>query len=203
MRNFQLAIKRLFDIVVSLGMIICLTIIPVLIIIPIAIKLDSRGPVIFKQIRIGKDGKEFEILKFRTMLMPEDRIDKDGNVLEPKQSITRVGNILRKTSLDELSQLFNVLRGDMSIVGPRPMIPKRAKLISEYHFGRHAMRPGVTGLAQVNGRNDLNWDEKVSYDMEYVENYSLWMDIKILFKTVKVVFDRKGIEYINHPENKN
>jgi len=108
-----------------------------------------------------------------------------------------VGNILRKTSLDELPQTFNIFLGDMSFVGPRPMIPTQVDKISEYHKGRHKMRPGVTGWAQVNGRNSLTWDQKLKFDMEYVENFNLLLDIKIFFKTIKVIFAREGIEYVH------
>ena len=203
MKSVQFAVKRLFDIVASIGLILCLIIVPVLIVVPIAIKLTSRGPAVFTQIRVGKDGKEFKIYKFRTMLLPEDRIDKDGNILEPNDSITKVGNILRKTSLDELPQIFNILLGDMSFVGPRPMIPSQVAKISEYNKGRHVMRPGVTGWAQVNGRNSLTWDQKLKYDMEYVENFNLLLDIKIFFKTVKVIFAREGIEYVHTMDQNN
>ena len=131
------------------------------------------------------------------MLIPEERIDKNGNVLEPNDSITKVGAFLRRTSLDELPQLFNILKGDMSFVGPRPMIPSQVAKISEYHKTRHRMRPGVTGLAQVNGRNDLTWDKKLEYDMQYVEHFSLAMDISIFIKTVRVVLLHEGIDYVH------
>lgn len=197
MKKIQLGIKRFFDLFVSALMILVLIAIPVLIVIPLAVKLTSKGPVIFKQKRIGKGGKEFDIYKFRSMLIPEERIDENGNMREPQDSITKVGAFLRRTSLDELPQLFNILKGDMSIVGPRPMIPYRAALISaEQNAARHTMRPGITGLAQVNGRNDLSWDQKVAYDMQYVENFSLGLDLSILLKTIKVVLLHKGIEYI-------
>lgn len=195
MRKFQLFLKRLVDIVASLIGIIVLTVIPVLIIVPIWIKLDSKGPAVFTQDRTGKDGKTFKIYKFRTMLIAEESFDKDGNPLESKQRITKAGKFLRKTSIDELMQLFNVLKGDMSIVGPRPTLPYQMERYDERQLHRLDMRPGVTGWAQVNGRNDLTWTEKIEYDLEYVENYSLWLDIKILFKTVGVVFKSEGIEF--------
>lgn len=195
MRLLQLFIKRFIDIVGSLVLIVVL--IPLLIAIPIWIRATSKGKAIFTQNRVGKGGAEFKIYKYRTMLIPEERIDKDGNELEPNDSITAAGRFLRKTSLDEIAQLFNVLKGDMSFIGPRPMLPTQVEKISEYEKGRHAMRPGVTGLAQVNGRNSLTWDKKLAYDMQYVENFSLWMDICIIFKTVKVVFAHEGIEYVH------
>ena len=195
MRNFQFLIKRLFDICVSLVLIVFLTVIPVLIIIPIVIKLTSRGPAVFTQDRVGKDGKVFKIYKFRTMKLPEDSIDENGNVLEPKKRITKVGAFLRKTSLDELAQLFNVLGGTMSIVGPRPTLPYQVENYNEEQKRRHLMRPGVTGWAQVNGRNDLTWTEKIEYDIQYIDNFSLLFDVKILFKTVAVVLKMDGIAF--------
>lgn len=195
MRKLQLFIKRSVDIMASLILIIILTAIPVLIIVPIWIKLDSKGPAVFTQDRSGRNGKTFKIYKFRTMRIPEESFDKDGNPLESKQRITRAGRFLRKTSIDELMQLFNVLKGDMSIVGPRPTLPYQMERYDERQLHRLDMRPGVTGWAQVNGRNDLTWTEKIEYDLQYVEKYSLWFDIKILFKTVAVVFKSEGIEF--------
>lgn len=195
MRKFQLGIKRTVDIVCAVLLILFLIAIPVLIVIPIAIKLNSKGPAVFTQERMGKDGKVFKIYKFRTMLIPEESLDENGNMLEPQQRITRVGAFLRKTSLDELMQVFNVLNGTMSIVGPRPSLPYQADNYTERQHGRFQMRPGITGWAQVNGRNDLTWTEKIEFDLEYIENYSLWFDIKILFRTVAVVCKREGIAF--------
>ena len=195
MRKFQLFIKRAVDITAALFGIILLTVIPVLIIVPIWIKLDSKGPAVFTQDRTGKDGNTFKIYKFRTMRIPEDSLDENGEQLEPKKRITKAGKFLRKTSIDELMQLFNVLKGDMSIVGPRPTLPYQMERYDERQLHRLDMRPGVTGWAQVNGRNDLTWTEKIEYDLEYVEKYSLWFDIKILLKTVGVVFKSEGIEF--------
>lgn len=197
MKAIQLGIKRFFDITISLVVILLLVVIPVLIIVPVVIRLTSKGRALFTQKRVGKNGSVFEIYKFRTMLIPKQRILPDGTELEPNDSITKVGAFLRKTSLDELPQLFNILKGDMSIVGPRPMIPSQVAKISEYHKTRHIMRPGVTGLAQVNGRNDLSWDEKLAYDMEYVEHFNLRLDISILFKTIRVIWHQEGIDYIH------
>lgn len=199
MRAIQLFIKRAFDIIVSLTLIILLTAIPVLIIVPIVIKLTSKGPAVFTQERVGKGGKVFKIYKFRTMRIPEDSIRPDGTVMEPKERITKVGRFLRKTSLDELMQLFNVLFGHMSLVGPRPTLPYQVERYNDEQKRRHNMRPGVTGWAQVNGRNELTWTEKIQYDVEYIDKFSLWMDIKILFKTVGVVFGKRGIEF-NKPD---
>lgn len=195
MRKLQLFIKRAFDIAVALFLILFLIAIPVLIVVPLLIRLTSKGPAVFTQERVGKDGKVFKIYKFRTMLIPEESFDKDGNPLTPKQRITKVGAFLRKTSLDELMQLFNILNGTMSIVGPRPTLPYQVERYNETQKRRHEMRPGITGWAQVNGRNDLTWTEKIEYDVEYIDKFSLWMDIKILFKTVGVVFKREGIAF--------
>lgn len=198
MKKIQLFIKRLVDIIAGCVIVLGLTIIPVLIIVPILIKATSKGPAVFTQDRVGKDGKVFKIYKYRTMLIPEESIDENGNQLEPKQRITKIGRILRKTSVDELMQVFNVINGTMSIVGPRPTLPYQVENYTEEQKRRHEMRPGITGLAQVNGRNDLSWTDKIKYDIEYVDNYSLWLDMKILFKTVAVVFKKDGIEFTQY-----
>lgn len=198
MKKFQLGIKRAADIVCSVLLILFLIAIPVLIVIPIAIRLTSKGPAVFTQERMGKDGKVFKIYKFRTMRIPEESLDENGDMLEPNQRITKVGAFLRKTSLDELMQLFNILNGTMSIVGPRPSLPYQADNYTERQHKRFEMRPGITGWAQVNGRNDLTWTEKIEYDIEYIEGYSLWFDIKILFRTVAVFFKQEGIAFEKH-----
>ena len=204
MRNFQLGIKRVFDIVASLLMIIILTVIPVLIVVPILIKLTSKGPAVFIQERMGKDGKVFKIYKFRTMALPPEGTYSEGGklylpngeLLPPSSTrITKVGAFLRKTSIVELMQLINILNGTMSFVGPRPTLPYQAESYTEEQRRRFEMRPGVTGWAQVNGRNDLTWTEKIEFDLEYIENFSLWMDIKILLRTVLVVLKMDQIEF--------
>lgn len=195
MRKFQLFIKRAFDIIASFTLIVLLIAIPVFIVVPILIRLTSKGPAVFTQERVGKNGKIFKIYKFRTMRIPEDSIDENGNQLSPKERITKVGRFLRKTSIDELMQLFNILGGSMSFVGPRPTLPYQTERYTEEQKKRHDMRPGVTGWAQVNGRNDLTWTEKIEYDVEYIEKFSLWFDIKIFFRTVGVVFGMKGIAF--------
>ena len=197
MKKFQLFLKRTFDIVASLILIVLLICIPVLLIVPLAIRLTSKGPAIFTQERVGKDGKIFKIYKFRTMLLMEERVNPDGTIREPNDSITKVGKFLRKTSLDELPQLFNILNGTMSFVGPRPMLPSQVEKISPEENRRHLMRPGVTGWAQVNGRNNLTWPEKLKFDNEYIENFSIAMDIRIFFLTVRAVVKREGIEYVH------
>ena len=195
MRKFNLFLKRTIDLTGATLLLILLIIIPVFIVIPIAIRLTSKGPAIFTQDRTGKDGKIFKIYKFRTMLIPEESLDENGEMMLPEQRITKVGQILRKTSLDELAQIFNILNGTMSIVGPRPTLPYQMERYDERQMGRHAMRPGITGWAQVNGRNDLTWGEKIEYDLEYIENFNIWFDIKILFRTVAVVLKMDGVEF--------
>lgn len=195
MRKFQLFIKRAFDIIASLTLIILLIAIPVFIVVPILIRLTSKGPAVFTQERVGKDGKIFKIYKFRTMRIPEDSLDENGNMLPPKERITKVGKFLRKTSLDELMQLFNILGGSMSFVGPRPTLPEQVGKYTDYHKQRHNMRPGVTGWAQVNGRNNLTWAQKIEYDIEYINKFSIWFDIKVFFKTIGVVLKPQGIAF--------
>lgn len=195
MRNFNLFLKRAFDICASFVLIVMLIVIPVFIVVPILIRLTSKGPAIFTQERIGKDEKVFKIYKYRTMLIPEESLDENGKMLDSKARITKIGRFLRKTSIDELPQLFNVLEGTMSIVGPRPTLHCQVERYNEEQKKRHLMRPGITGYAQVNGRNDLTWTEKIEYDVEYIENYNFWLDIKILFKTIAVVFKSEGIEF--------
>ena len=203
MRSFQLFIKRAFDIVASFLMILFLIAIPVLIVVPIVIKLTSKGPAVFVQERVGKDGKLFKIYKFRTMaLPPEDAYLQDGvwyeangELLKSETRITKVGAFLRKTSLDELMQLFNILNGTMSFIGPRPTLPYQVEQYSDEQRRRMEMRPGVTGWAQVNGRNDLTWTEKIKLDIQYIDHFSLWLDIKILFMTVGTVLGGKGVAF--------
>ena len=193
MRNLNLFLKRFGDLLISGLMIIVLS--PLLLILALTIKLTSKGPAVFTQERAGKNGKIFKIYKFRTMLIPEQRKLPDGKELSPKESITKVGRFLRKTSLDELMQLFNVFNGTMSIVGPRPTLPWQTECYSDEQKGRLKMRPGVTGWAQVNGRNNLTWTEKIVFDLEYIAKFNIFFDIKILFKTVAVVFKKEDIQY--------
>lgn len=192
MRRFNLFLKRFFDIAVSFVAIIFLTVIPVFIVVPILIKLTSRGPVLFKQVRVGKNGKPFVMYKFRTMTV--EQYNSDGTEIMSENRITKTGKILRKLSIDELPQLFNILNGTMSIIGPRPMLEYQApRCIGEENL-RFDMRPGLTGLAQVQGRNNLIWEDRIQYDIQYVKKFSFWLDIKILFKTVFMVLKRKGTD---------
>lgn len=192
MRKFNFFLKRVFDICVSLVAILVLIAIPVLILVPIAIKLTSKGPVMYNATRIGKDMKPFKMYKFRTMIT--ERYDADGNEIMSEDRITKIGRILRKTSLDELPQLFNILNGTMSIVGPRPMLDYQAPRCEGEEVLRFAVRPGMTGLAQAKGRNNISWTERIQYDIEYVKNFSFWLDIKIIFGTVLMVFKHTGTE---------
>lgn len=189
----QKFIKRAIDILgSSLG---GLLISPILIIIAILIRVKLGSPIFFTQDRVGKDGKVFKIVKFRTML---EAYDKFGEPLSDKERVTSFGNFLRSTSLDELPELINVLKGDMSLVGPRPLLVEYIGLYSKEQFRRHEVRPGMTGWAQVNGRNNLNWDEKFKMDVEYVDNVNLLLDIKILFLTIFKVLKRDGISKDGH-----
>jgi undecaprenyl phosphate N,N'-diacetylbacillosamine 1-phosphate transferase len=184
-------LKRLFDFTAALLMLLLLS--PVLIVITLLIKLTSRGPVFFLQERAGRYGRAFTIYKFRTMVVGAEKIGDGVYTGANDARITRVGNFLRAWSLDELPQLLNILTGDMSIIGPRPTLMYQIEEYDEFQKQRLLARPGVTGWAQVNGRNSLTWPERITLDVWYVENWSLWLDLKILFKTVAVVFKREGI----------
>lgn len=180
-------LERIFDVVLSTIIIVILS--PLLLFISILIKLDSKGAIIFKQKRIGKNEKEFIIYKFRTMVKNAEKKGTKYRVTKNDERITKVGDFLRKTSLDELPQLFNVLLGDMSLVGPRPTLDFIINEYNEYQKKRLEVKPGMTGLAQINGRQSLSWEEKIEYDIKYVENQSIWLDIKIIFKTFFVLFN--------------
>ena len=180
--------KRLFDIIASASGLIFLS--PVFLILIYLIRKNLGEPVFFTQERPGKDGKPFKKIKVRSM---RDAVDKDGNPLPDSERLTPFGKKLRATSLDELPELWNVLKGDMSLVGPRPLLMSYLPLYNEFQNRRHEMRPGVTGWAQVNGRNALSWDEKFAHDIWYIDHYSFWLDMKILFLTVKKVFIKEGI----------
>ena len=180
--------KRLFDIIASASGLIFLS--PVFLILIYLIRKNLGEPVFFTQERPGKDGKPFKMIKFRSM---RDAVDKDGNPLPDSERLTPFGKKLRAASLDELPELWNVLKGDMSLVGPRPLLMSYLPLYNEFQNRRHEMRPGVTGWAQVNGRNALSWDEKFAHDIWYIDHYSFWLDMKILFLTVKKVFIKEGI----------
>ena len=181
-------IKRAFDIVMSASALLMLA--PVIGYVAWQINRQMGSPVLFRQARPGLNGKPFEMIKFRTM---KDALDADGNPLPDSERLTAFGQFLRSSSLDELSELWNVLKGDMSLVGPRPLLMEYLPLYSAEQVRRHDVRPGITGWAQINGRNALSWEEKFKLDVWYVDNQSFWLDIKILFLTVKKVLVRDGI----------
>jgi len=181
-------IKRLFDVFCSLlGLVMLL---PIVLVVTLLIIWKFGAPVFFRQTRPGLNGKPFEMVKFRTML---DESDSTGNPLPDSERMTPFGQFLRSASLDELPGLWNVLKGDMSLVGPRPLLMEYLPLYSKEQYRRHQVRPGVTGWAQVNGRNAISWEEKFKLDVWYVDNRSFWLDLKILSLTVKKVLVRDGI----------
>lgn len=199
-KKIKFGIKRFFDILLSFIGIVILS--PLLLIIFIMVKVGSKGPALFKQVRVGKDGKNFTIYKFRTMVVNAESKQKlnidphniENFVFQSKsdERITKAGNFLRKSSLDELPQLFNVLNGTMSLVGPRPEIPDVVKYYPQNYRARLLVTPGITGLAQVSGRGEIELGKTIYYDLTYITNFSIWLDIKILFKTVSSVFKREG-----------
>ena len=184
-KNF---IKRILDLILSFLALVILS--PLLILTAFLIRIKLGEPVFFKQLRPGKNEKIFGILKFRTMT---DAKDENGNLLPDEIRLTRFGQFLRSTSIDELPELLNILNGDMSIVGPRPLLVQYLERYNEEQKHRHDVKPGLTGLAQVNGRNGITWEEKFHYDLEYVKNITFYGDCKIIFQTVMKVFGREGI----------
>lgn len=185
---YQKFVKRLLDILISLIAIVILS--PVLIIVAILVRIKLGSPVIFHQDRPGLNEKIFRLYKFRSMT---DEKDAEGNLLPDEIRLTKFGKLLRATSLDELPELWNILKGDMSLIGPRPLLVRYLPRYSEEQRHRHDVRPGLTGLAQVNGRNAITWEKKFEYDLQYINELSFRMDVKILFKTVKKVFERADI----------
>jgi len=181
--------KRFFDFWISLIALICIS--PILIVVTIWLHFANKGAgAFFTQERPGKGEKIFKVIKFKTMT---DERDANGNLLPDEQRITKVGKFVRSTSIDELPQLINVLKGDMSFIGPRPLLVKYLPYYTEEERLRHTVRPGISGWAQVNGRNTIGWDKKLAYDVEYVKNLSLKMDIKVLFKTIHNVLARTDV----------
>ena len=181
-------VKRAVDVLGSLSALVLLS--PLLCVLCVLVRTKLGSPVIFKQERPGKNGRIFTLYKFRTMT---DERDENGELLPDEIRLTGFGKLLRTLSLDELPEFVNILRGDMSFVGPRPLLVRYLPLYNKRQSMRHNVRPGLTGLAQVNGRNLLTWEEKFEWDVKYVENISLWLDIKILFRTVLNVLKREGI----------
>ena len=188
---YEAFFKRFIDIACSLLFILVFW--WLFLILALIVRVNLGAPVIFTQERPGKDGKIFKLYKFRSM---SNAKDENGDFLPDKQRITKFGRLLRSTSLDELPELFNILKGDMSIIGPRPLLVKYLEHYNSNDIRRHEVRPGLTGWAQVNGRNTLTWKDKFSKDIEYVDNITFLMDVKIVFLTIKKIFAREGIEFI-------
>ena len=180
-------VKRILDLIIAITLFI-IFLIP-MIIISILIKLDSKGPVLFKQVRTGKNGKPFNLYKFRSMA-----VDNDVHDFSKQDNHTKVGDILRKTSLDELPQIINILKGEMSFIGPRPWITDYYENMTEEQRHRNDVLPGITGLAQAKGRNNITIFDKINYDLEYVKNYSFIQDVKIVFLTIKTVLSKEGAD---------
>lgn len=189
-------IKRPLDFMLSLIAIIILS--PLLLIVAILVRIKLGKPVIFKQQRPGKNEKIFTLYKFRTMT---DKKDENGNLLPDEQRLTKFGKALRSTSLDELPELINILKGDMAIVGPRPLLVEYLSLYNEEQRHRHDVRPGLTGLAQINGRNSISWEEKFKDDIEYIRKITFLGDCKIALKTIGKVFKKEGISRWEHRNN--
>lgn len=185
---YKIYIKLLIDFLVSSFVLITTS--PFLFIVALLLFMVNQGKPFFFQIRPGKNGQLFKIIKFKTM---NDKKDSEGNLLSDEYRLTKIGAFVRKTSLDELPQLINVLKGDMSLIGPRPLLPEYLPLYNETQRRRHEVKPGITGWAQVNGRNNISWQQKFDYDMWYVENVSFVLDCKIVFLTIKKVFKRECI----------
>lgn len=185
---YEKYIKRILDFILSLIALICLS--PILLIVAILVRVKLGSPIIFKQQRPGKDEKIFTLYKFRTMT---DEKDENGNLLPDSKRLTKFGKFLRSTSLDELPELVNIIRGDMSIVGPRPLLVRDMLFMTDEQRKRHTVRQGLTGLAQVNGRNNITWEEKINYDLEYIKDITLTGDVKIILETTIKVFKKDDI----------
>lgn len=184
---YRKCFKRLLDIIISLTALIILS--PILLVVWILVRVKLGGPAIFTQQRPGKNEKVFKLYKFRSMT---NERDENGELLPDEVRLTKFGKLLRSTSLDELPELFNILKGDMSLIGPRPLLVRYLPWYTEEERHRHDVRPGLTGLAQVNGRNALGWEDRFAYDLEYVNNLTFWMDLKIIGMTVGKVLKRSG-----------
>ena len=192
MNLYEKFFKRILDFTAAVILFICL--LPVFAAIAIAVRINMGSPVIFSQPRPGKNEKIFRVMKFRTMTSEKDE---RGNLLPDNRRLTKLGAFLRKTSLDEIPQLLNVIKGDMSFIGPRPLVVEYLPYYTEEEKQRHSVRPGITGLAQINGRNNTTWEKKFSYDINYVKNISFLLDAKIAFLTIVKVLKRSDIQTAN------
>ena len=195
---YEMCIKRLLDILISLAVLVLFC--WLYLILAVIVRVNLGSPVLFKQQRPGKDEKIFGLYKFRTMT---DKKDENGNLLPDTDRLTKFGRILRATSLDELPEMLNILKGDMSLIGPRPLLVKYLPYYTEVEKQRHSIRPGLTGLAQVSGRNLLGWDKRLAKDVEYVNHVTFMMDMKIIWMTIKTIVVRDGVEVdtsINEPD---
>lgn len=181
-------LKRLFDLVVAFGALVALS--PVMLALAMMIRMQLGSPVLFRQLRPGLNGKPFEMFKFRTM---REAVDADGKSLPDSERLTDFGRFLRAASLDELPELWNVFKGDMSLVGPRPLLMEYLEYYTEEELLRHKVRPGVTGLAQINGRNTITWEDKLRLDVDYVKTRNFWFDIKIIAKTILKVIKKVDV----------
>lgn len=181
-------IKRIFDFLLAIMGLLFLS--PIILMLIISFFFSNQGCPFFFQTRPGKNGQLFKIVKFKTM---NDKKDNKGNLLSDAERLTKIGAFLRKASLDEVPQLLNVLKGDMSLIGPRPLLPEYLPLYNDFQKRRHEVKPGITGWAQVNGRNAISWDQKFNYDVWYVDNLSFLLDIKIVLLTIKKVFKSEGV----------
>jgi sugar transferase EpsL len=190
-KQYKYSIKRFFDLMIAIFSLIILS--PILVLIGFFVRMRIGSPVLFCQERPGLYGKPFIIYKFRTMT---DEGDEEGNPLPDRERLTRLGQFLRKTSMDELPELFNVIKGDMSIVGPRPLLMQYLERYSPEQMRRHDVKPGITGWAQVNGRNAITWEDKFRLDVWYVDNQSLWLDLKIIGLTAWKILKREGINQL-------
>jgi lipopolysaccharide/colanic/teichoic acid biosynthesis glycosyltransferase len=193
MKFYRKYLKRLFDFCLS-SLLFC-ALLPVFVVVAIFLFIANKGYPFFFQRRPGKNGKVFLLIKFKTM---NDRRDSEGNFLPDEKRITRFGNFIRKTSLDEIPQLINVMKGDMSLIGPRPLLVEYLPLYTASQYRRHEVRPGITGWAQVNGRNAISWEKKFELDVWYVDNISLKVDIRILVLTIKKIIKTEGINQHGH-----
>lgn len=191
MMLYKVFFKRLIDLVISLSILIILT--PILILVAILLLINNEGKPFFFQYRPGKDGRVFKIIKFRTM---NEKRDVHGHLLSDKERLTRLGNLIRKTSIDELPQLINVVKGEMSLIGPRPLLLEYMELYSAHEKRRHEVRPGITGWAQVNGRNSIDWKSKFNLDIYYVDNLTFMLDCKIFIMTLHRIIAPKDISIV-------